>query len=313
MDFFFDMVFLTDFMASSLRLAVPIAFAALAGVIAERSGVYNVGLEGMILAGAFGAATGAYLSGIASVGLVFGLLLGGLGGLILSILTVSLRVNQLVAGIAINLFFAGLTAFLARQIFGADMGQTSVAGYEPIAIPWLSSLPIIGKSFFNQDPIVYGLYLLVPFIVWFFYKTQLGLNLRATGENPRAADSAGVAVFSMRYMAVTISGMLAAVGGCHLVLSQIHLFTEDMSAGKGYIALAAIILGRWNPLLAVVAALFFGLCDAAQLRLQFEHPDVPYQIFLILPYLVSILALIGLVGAVRAPEALGKPYDRESR
>ncbi|RWA97840.1 ABC transporter permease [Mesorhizobium sp.] len=313
MEFLTDIGQFTDFMASSLRLAVPIAFAALGGVLAERSGVLNIGLEGMMLAGAFGAAIGAFATGSPIIGLACGILMGAVGGLLLGVLAVSWRINQLVAGIAINLLFAGMTSFLARQLFGEEMGRATVEGFGKIAIPGLSAIPIVGPAVFNQDPLTYLLYVLAPVSSWLLFKTSWGLSLRGTGENPRAADSSGVAVFRLRYAALIGSGMLAAIGGAQLVLSQIHLFAENMSAGKGFIALAAVILGRWNPALAILAALFFGMCDAAQLRLQFVNPEIPYQVFLILPYLASIVALVGLVGVVRAPEALGAPYDREGR
>lgn len=313
MEIFTDPAQLTDFLGSSVRLAIPVGFAALGGVLSERSGVINIGLEGMMLAGAFGAAVGSFYTGSAGAGLIAALAGGALTGIVLGFLNVSLRVNQLVAGIAVNLLCIGLTAFLARQVFGADLGRAFVAGFEPVAIPGLSAIPAVGSVMFNQDALVYLLYLLVPVVHWVLFRTNWGLNLRGTGENPKAADTAGVPVFRVRYVAIILSGMLAALGGAHLVLSQIHLFTEEMSAGRGFIALAAIILGRWNPLLAVLAALFFGLCDAAQLRLQFANPAVPYQAFIILPYIASIVTLVIFIGSTRAPEALGQPYDRESR
>lgn len=313
MDLFTDPVQLTDFLAAALRLSVPIAFAALGGVLSERSGVLNIGLEGMMLAGAFGAATGSYYSGSAGVGIIAALFAGGLAGLLLGLLSVTLRVNQLVSGIAVNLLCAGLTAFLARQAFGENLGRAFVQGFDEVAVPFLSQIPIVGTVLFYQDALAYFLFALVPLTLFVLFKTTWGLNLRATGENPKAADTAGVPVFRIRYIAIMISGMLAALGGAHIALSQIHLFTENMSAGRGFIALAAVILGRWNPLLAVLAALFFGICDAAQLRLQFANPTIPYQAFIILPYVASIIALIVFVGAVRQPEALGAAYDRESR
>lgn len=313
MDMFTDPAQLTDFLSSSVRLAIPVAFAALGGVLSERSGVINIGIEGMMLAGAFGAAVGSFYTGSSGLGVMSALFAGAGTGLLLGLLNVSLRVNQLVAGIAVNLLCAGVTAFLARQVFGADLGRAFVEGFKPFAIPGLSSIPVIGPVLFAQDVLVYLLYLLVPLVLWALFRSSWGLNLRGTGENPKAADTAGVPVFRVRYAAIVLSGMLAALGGAHIVLSQIYLFTEGMSAGRGFIALAAIILGRWNPLLAVLAALFFGVCDAAQLRLQFANPAIPYQVFIILPYSASILALVFFFGSTRAPEALGNPYDRESR
>jgi general nucleoside transport system permease protein len=308
-----DPVLLADFLATALRLSVPLVFAAVGGLIAERSGVFNIALEGMMLAGAFGAAVGAFLAGAAPPGLLLGLLLGGLGGLLLAILGVSLKVNQIVAGIAINLLALGLTSFLARQVFGMDATTRALAGFQPVEIPFLADIPVLGPVLFQQDPVVYLMYLTVPLAHWLLFHTPWGLAVRATGESPSAADAAGVPVFRIRYTCVVASGLLAALGGCYLLLSQVHLFTEHMSAGKGFIALAALILGRWTPLGALLACLFFGFCDALQLRLQFANPQVPYQIFVILPYVASILALIGFYGRVRPPAAVGVPYDRESR
>jgi simple sugar transport system permease protein len=304
---------LGDILSSSLRLATPIAFAALGGVFAERSGIYNIGLEGMILAGAFGAAAGAFVTGSPIAGLMIGIICGALGGLLLAVLAIRFQVNQLVAGIAINLLLAGLTAFAARLVFGERMGGAQVPGFSSVQFSPMSEIPVLGPVLFAQDPLVYLLLLLTGFSSWWMFHTGKGLDLRAVGENPRAADSAGVPVFRAQYLAVTLSGALAALGGCYLVLSQIYVFTEGMSAGKGFIALAAIILGRWSPIGAILAALFFGFSDAIQLRLQFANPDVPFQVFLILPYAASLIALVGIVGRIRAPAAVGQPYNREVR
>lgn len=303
----------TDVLSTALRLSVPIAFAALGGVITERSGVWNIGLEGMMLAGAFGAALGVFLTGQPFIGLIVGILCGMSLALILAVLTITLGVNQIVSGIAINLLSIGLTAYFARLIFGLDATTKTLAGFATFAVPGLSNIPLIGPVLFDEDPLVYLLYILIPIIYWGLYRTPWGLNIRATGENPNAADTAGVPVFVVRYLCLSFSGALAAIGGAYIVLAQVFVFTEHMSAGKGFIALAAIILGRWNPLGAVLAALLFGFCDALQLRLQFANPSVPYQIFVALPYIVSILALIGFYGRVKPPASSGIPYRREAK
>jgi ABC-type uncharacterized transport system permease subunit len=308
-----DLAFATDVLRTSLRLMVPIAFAALGGVICERGGVYNVGMEGMMLSGAFGAALGTFLTGSPVMGVVVGIALGALGGALLGFLSIRLNVNQIVTGIAINLVALGLTAFLARVIFGLNATTKTLPGFTPWAIPGLSKIPLIGPVFFDQDPLIYLLYLLVPFLYWLLYRSAFGLEVRATGENPGAADSAGVPVYGVRFLCTLISGGLAGLGGAYIVVSQVFVFTEHMSAGKGFIALAAIILGRWDPVGALLASWFFGFCDALQLRLQFANPLVPYQIFTALPYVASILALIGLYGRVKPPAAVGLPYRRESK
>jgi ABC-type uncharacterized transport system permease subunit len=311
MESFLNLTQIIDFLGSSLRLTVPLTFATIGGMFSERSGVYNIGLEGMILFGAFGAAVGAFFLGTPLAGLALGICLGAAGGLLLSILAVSLHVNQLVSGIAINMFAIGLTSFLSRVVFSGKATTMSLPGFKPIAIPLLSKIPVIGPVFLNQDLLVYIMYLMIALLYFILFHTPWGLNIRAVGEYPRAADTAGVSVYKVRYASVIASGALAGMGGCYLVLSQIFLFSEHMSAGKGFIALAAIILGRWNPVGGFFACLLFGSCDALQLRLQFSHPQVPYQILTMLPYVASILALIGIVGKANPPSAAGIAYRRE--
>jgi len=312
-EIFLDPTLFTDFLRTSLRLSVPLVFAAVGGVLSERSGVYNIGLEGMILAGAFGAAVGAFFLDSAVAGLVVGASFGMLAALILAVLGVSLGVNQIVTGIAINLLALGLTAFLSRVVFGAQANTLNLPGFKPIAVPGLVAIPVLGPVLFGQDALVYLMYATVPLLYFMMFATPWGLNIRAVGENPRAADTAGIPVNAVRYACVLASGILAGLGGSFLVLSQVFLFSENMSAGKGFIALAAVILGRWNPVGALLACLLFGLFDALQLRLQFLNPDVPYEIFVALPYMASILALVGLVGRPSPPAAAGIVYRRETK
>ncbi|WP_264211424.1 ABC transporter permease [Leisingera thetidis] len=309
MDFLLDPQALSDFLSTSLRLSIPIIFAAVGGVISERSGVFNIALEGCLLGGAFGAAVGAYVTGTPFGGLFLGLAVASLAGLILAALAVGLAINQLVAGIAINILMIGLTSYLARLILGADATET-LPGFAPLTIPLLSSIPVLGQVLFTQDLLTYLMYLLVPLTWWVMYKTPWGLNLRAIGDYPVAADSAGISVSRVRLIAVLISCAMAGLGGCYLVLSQVFVFTEHMSAGKGFIALAALILGRWNPVGALLACLFFGMSDALQLRLQFGSPDVPYQLFSMVPFIASFLALVLFAGKVRPPAAIGIKYVR---
>lgn len=304
---------LTDILGTSLRLSVPLMFAALGGVLSERSGVFNIALEGKILAGAFGAALGAFLFNDPFGGLLVGILFGMLAGSILAVLGVTLGVNQIVTGIAINLFVLGITAFLSRIVFGAQANTLRLPGFRPIELPGLSSIPVIGPVLFRQDLMVYLMIALAVLVFLFLYRTPWGLAVRAVGDNPAAADTAGIAVNGLRYGCVIAAGGLAAMGGAYIVLSQVFLFSEHMSAGKGFIALAAVILGRWHPLGALAACLLFGVFDALQLRLQFNYQDVPHQFFQMLPYLISILALVGLVGKPRPPAAIGRPYRREAK
>ncbi|RLM23246.1 branched-chain amino acid ABC transporter permease [Brenneria alni] len=296
--------------STGLRLSVPLIFAALGGIWSERAGVFNLALEGSLLCGAFGAALGSFYFHSAWAGLAVGLFAAGLTGLLLAVMTVWLSINQMVAGIAINMFAIGITAFLSRIVFSGQGASDSLTGFSTFAIPGLSSIPVVGNLLFNQDFLVYLMYALVPLAWWLLFHTFWGLNLRATGEYPRAVDSAGLSVFGIRFISVVGSGVIAGLGGCYLVLSQVFMFTEHMSAGKGFIALAALILGRWHPIGAVAACLLFGLADALQLRLQFSHPDVPYQLFVMLPYVASIGALIIFAGKIRPPAAAGEHYQR---
>lgn len=312
LDIISDPVAFSRFLESTIRLSIPLIFAALGGVFAERSGVFNIGLEGLILVGAFGAALGTFHTGSPAIGLLVGLICGLLLALPLAVMSVTLGVNQIVAGIAINLFALGITSFLARIAIGATANTTLLAGFRRFEIPILSDIPVLGPILFNQDIMVYSMYVLVPGLYYLLFHTAWGLNIRAVGHNPRACDTAGIPVHGVRYACVLLSGALAAAGGAYLVLAQVHVFSENMSAGKGFIALAAIILGRWSPVGALLACLLFGAFDALQLRLQFENPNVPYQLFATLPYLVSILALVVLAGRNVSPQAIGRHYDRES-
>lgn len=309
MSIFADVGSFVDFLSTVLRLSIPIVFAALGGVMSERSGVFNIALEGCILGGAFGAAAGTYLSGTPVVGLAIGLLFAfGIGGVLAS-LAVGLGVNQLVAGIAINMLVVGLTSYLARLILGAAATST-LPGFHPLALPGLSSIPLLGPVIFSQDILTYLMYLAVPFTFWFLYRSPWGLIVRATGDYPIAADTVGVNVPLVRTLCVVVSCMLAGLGGCYLVLSQVFVFTENMSAGKGFIALAALILGRWNPVGVFLACVFFAFSDALQLQLQFNSPEIPYQLFSMVPFVASFLALVLFAGKVRPPAAIGKQYVR---
>jgi simple sugar transport system permease protein len=303
--------FFSDYLVASLRLSVPLAFAALGGLFSERSGVLNIGLEGMLLTGAFVSAAIAFLSGNGWMGGFAALLAGGLVGLLHAYLCVTLRVDQLVSGLAINLVAAGFTAFFSRLVFTSETVQ-KLPGLDAISIPGLKELPIVGPLLFDQDPLVYLLLLLIPLSTYLLFRTSLGLTLRAVGEYPRAADTAGVRVAQVRYWCVILSGMLSGLGGAYLVLVHVRFFTEDISAGKGFIALAALIFGRWHPIGTALACLLFGATEALQLRIQALGQGIPYQFLVMLPYAIALLALIGLAGKSTPPSALGIPYVQES-
>lgn len=290
-----NIAFFSDYLAASMRLSVPLAFAALGGLFSERSGVLNIGLEGMLLTGAFVSAAVTFYSGNVWLGAMAAVMAGALVGLLHAYLSVTLRVDQLVSGLAINLSAAGLTAFGSRLVFTAETTQ-KLSGIGAISVPGLSQIPFIGSLCFNQDVLVYGLFVLVPLTTYLLFYTSLGLTLRAVGEYPRAADTAGIWVGWVRYSCVILSGGLAALGGAYLVLAHVKYFTEGISAGKGYIALAALIFGRWHPVGTVLACFLFGATEALQLRVQAFNLNIPYQLLTMLPYVTALLALVGLAG-----------------
>ena len=300
--------FLTDFLSACLRLTVPLAFAAIGGLFSERSGVFNIGLEGMMLTGAFVSAAVALETGQVwlAVGVAFGV--SALVGILHAYLCVSLGVNQLVSGLAINLTAAGLTTYGARLLF--ETGTVELPSIVAIAVPGLSQLPVVGL-FFNQDPLFYLLLLLIPLSTYGLFHTRWGLLLRAVGNAPQAADTAGVSVSLVRYLSVMVCGGLCGLAGAYLALVHVRFFTEGMSAGKGFIALAALIFGRSHPLPTALACLLFGATEALQLRIQALNLDIPYQFLAMLPYVTALLALMGIAGQATPPAALGIPYTKE--
>ncbi|KAF3884993.1 MULTISPECIES: ABC transporter permease [Nostocales] len=302
--------FFSDYLVSSLRLSVPLAFAALGGLFSERSGVLNIALEGMLLIGAFTSAAATFYTGNVWLGVLASICVGGLTGLLHAFLSVSLRVNQLVSGLAINLVASGLTSFLSRLVFGGGNAQ-GIPGINPIRVPLLADIPVIGALLFRQDVLVYLLFLLVFLSTYVLFHTSYGLTLRAVGEYPSAADTSGVSVERVRYLAVITSGCLTGLGGAYLSLVQVKYFAEGMSAGKGFIAIAALIFGRWNPIGTALACLLFGATEALQLRIQALGGKLPYQFLIMLPYAIALFALMGKKNKSTPPAALGVPYWRE--
>ena len=296
---------LSDFLAASLRLSVPLAFAALGGLLSERSGVLNIGLEGMLLNGAFVSAAVALATGNPWLGVVAAFGTSGLVGWLHAYLCVTLRVNQLVSGLAINLTAAGLTTYGARLLF--ESGTVRLPGIDPLPIPGLQNLPVLG-GLFNQDLLFYLLIVLLGGSSYGLFHTSWGLALRAVGNAPQAADTAGISVSRLRYVSVMLCGGLCGLAGAYLALVHVRFFTEGMSAGKGFIALAALIFGRWQPLATASACLLFGSTEALQLRIQALNLQIPYQFLAMLPYVTALLALVGIAGKAVPPAALGLPY-----
>jgi simple sugar transport system permease protein len=293
---------------AAVRTTTPLLLAALGEVLVERSGVINIGLEGIILAGAFGSLLGATHGGLA--GAYLGALgAGALVALLFALFTVWARADQIITGTAITLLALGLTGTLYRALYGATGAALSIPTSGPIAIPFLSSLPVIGQALFAQPTLTYMAYVLVPAVWWWLYRTHAGLALRAVGESPLAAGVAGVDVRRMRLAAILFGGALGGLAGGALVVTQAGTFAEGMSAGRGFIAIAIVVLGRWHPVGVAAAALLFGMASALQFLLQAMGLSIPYQAFLALPYLLTLAALAGVAGRVRAPAALARVDD----
>jgi simple sugar transport system permease protein len=301
-------------LASGIRLSTPILFAALGESIAERSGVHNLGIEGMMLIGAFAGFMGTYLTG---GNYVVGILmaLGAAAGLamLMGLLSITIKTNQLAAGLAIWLLGTGLAALLYRLYFGVRTAAPSVDLMPKIDIPVLSSAPGIGEVLFSHDPLVYIALLLVPVTYFFISRTNLGLKIRTVGENPKQADALGVNVDKIRYLAVILGGALAGVGGAYFSLIQTGYFLENITGGVGWIALAMVIFGRWKAYWIAAGALIFGMVDSFQLALQATGTNIPFQLLLMLPYLIPIAILAATSKKTRAPAALAIPYRRRER
>ena len=297
---------LTPFLSATIRTATPLALAALGEVFVERAGMINLGLEGAILAGAFGSLVGATAGGL--TGGYFGAIAGGVivAG-VFAVFVVWLRADQIITGTAITLFAVGVTGTLYRFWYGTSGAALSTPTSAPMVIPGLSRLPVVGPALFAQPLVTYVAYLLVPTFAWWLARTHAGLALRAVGERPEAAEAAGVRVSRVRVTAILMGGVLGGLAGGTLVLAQAGTFAEGMSAGRGFIAVSIVVLGRWNPMGVALASLVFGAASALQFAFQAMGWHAPYQLFLVAPYLLTLAGLAGVVGRARAPESLGKP------
>jgi general nucleoside transport system permease protein len=301
-------------LAAMLRLATPIALAALGGVISERSGVVNIALEGCMLVGAFFGVLAADRSHSVVVALAVAMAVGAALAGVHAVAAIHLRSDQIVSGMALNILALGLTSFLDYQYYGTTGTPADLAAVPDIDIAPLAAVPFIGEVIGHQNAIVWLTILLVVVIQVFLFRTVPGLRLRAVGEHPRAAETVGIGVRSTRYWAVIASGVLAALGGAYLSLSVAHSFTDGMTGGRGFIGLAAMIFGRWTPIGALVASLIFGYGTALSFSLQgatIGEVRVPVQLLSTLPYVLTILAVAGFVGRSRAPAADGIPYETE--
>jgi len=296
-------------LGGALALATPLIFGALGGVIGERAGVVNIAIEAQLLAGAFSAAVAASLAGTPWAGLVAAMVAGMLVALVLGLFTITYFVDQVIVGVVLNVLVIGVTTFLFRQVLAPNTETlNSPETFNAVAIPVLSEIPVIGPILFRQSFIVYLMYVVVA-LVWFgLYRTRWGLRLRSVGEHPQAADTVGIKVLATRYRAVLLAGAVAGLGGAFYTLVAVPRFNQEMTAGAGFIALAAVIFGKWDPIRATLAALLFGFATNLQGVLSVIGSPVPSQFMLMLPYVVTIFAVAGLVGRSRAPAADGEPY-----
>ncbi|MGB5558528.1 MAG: ABC transporter permease [Paracoccaceae bacterium] len=301
---------LTGMLQATMVRAVPIALGGLAGVLSERVAVVNIAIEGMLLAGAFsGALVGSLLGGVG--GLFAAVAVGGIFGFLLATLVVTYRMDQIIAGVVINLFVLGLTSYVSSQVFQQYRFLNNAPVFRAYKVPLLSDIPIIGPMFFNQNLFVYGALFLVAVATYYLFYTRSGLRARAVGEHPRAADTLGINVYRTRYIHVTLAGMVAGFGGAWFTLGSVGRFDEGMTGGRGYIGLAAMIFGRWHPVGALAAALVFGFADSLQQKLALLQTPIPSEFLAMSPYIATIIVVAGLIGRARPPAADGKPYVKE--
>jgi ABC-type uncharacterized transport system permease subunit len=298
-----------NLLQGTLAASIPLVLGALAGCLCERSGVINIAIEGQLLFGAFAAGIVASFFGVLWLGLILGSLAGGLLGAILAVFAISYYVNQVVLGVVLNVFASGLTGFLYdRALVPYANSLNSPSTFLPIKIPLLGDIPIIGPVLFDSTIFLYITYAALILVQVGMFSTRWGLRVRAVGEHPTAADTVGINVLAIRYRNVILGGLLAGIGGAYLTIGSVGTFTPDMSSGMGYIALAALIFGRWTPLGAMAAALLFGFTLELQSILSTINVPIPSNILLMAPYVATIVAVAGLGGRVRAPKADGQPY-----
>ncbi|MBL0885247.1 ABC transporter permease [Myceligenerans indicum] len=298
-------------LVGTVGISVPLVFGALGGVISERVGVINVAIEGQLLGGAFVSAVVASLTGNLYAGLLGAVVAGVFVSLVLAVFSIRYWVDQVIVGVVLIVFVTGLTSFLSSTVLTKDAAAlNSPPRFPAIDVPVLSQIPIIGPTFFRQTVIVYAAYVAVVVVYMCLFHTKWGLRVRAAGEHPQAADTVGIKVNAMRLWAVSIAGAVVGIGGAYFTLGAVGSFQQNMTAGMGYIALAAVIFGRWHPIRATLAALLFGFATNLQYVLGAIGSPVPSEFMLMLPYLVTIVAVAGLAGQVRKPAASGLPYAR---
>ncbi len=302
---------LISFLSSVIMLATPTLLAALGIVFSERAGIVNIGTEGMMLIGALSGVIGSYVFGSVWLGLLFAMLVCLLFAAIFAFFTVTVKADQTVIGTGLNILASGLTITVNRAVFGASTSPPQIDSFDRFAVPGLSSIPVLGDVFFNQPFPVYIAFLLVP-VAWFvMFRTNTGLKLRAVGENPRACDTVGIHVGRTRYMSILYSGLMAGFAGSFVSMGQMSFFTENMIAGGGFMALAAVVFGNYTPIGVMGAALVFGVSNALKFQIMALNTGIPSQFLVMLPYLITILALCGLIRKSNKPASSAVPYVKE--
>ena len=304
----FTMQVLLGILTSGIRLATPYLYAGIGETFGQRSGVLNLGVEGQMLVGAFAAFYAVRQTGNLWLGLLVAILVGALMGLAMAFVSVTLRAKQGISGIGFFLFGLGLSDLLFQTMLGTVQ---TVSGFQPVAIPLLSSIPVFGPVFFNQNLLVYGAYLLVPIAAFVMNKTTFGLKVRAVGETPEAADSLGVSVSRMRYITVTMGGAFSGLAGASLSIALLNVFQQNLTSGLGFIAVALVYFGGWRPWGVLAGALLFSMVNALQLWVQVLGLPIPSEFAVMMPYVLTIVALVVTVQRVRPPTALTKSFVRE--
>lgn len=302
--------FVVGVLASAVRWATPILFAALGEVFTERSGILNLGLEGIMLMGALSGFVGAYNTGSLWAGVLVAAATGMVMGLLMAFVSVTAKANQVVAGLGITILGGGLSTLLFRLFFGLRTKPPTIKTFSTEPIPLLSEIPVLGRMFFSHNVMVYLAFVLVGVGWYVLYRTRYGLALRAVGERPEAVDTRGLNVTRLRYSALMIGGALAGIGGAYLPLANLGLFWTQMTAGRGFIAVAVVVFSRWDPVRALVGALVFGGAAALQTALQTLEAPIPSELLLMLPYIVTIIVLVGVSRRAEFPSAFAVPYSR---
>lgn len=310
-EFLLAEAFIAGLLQAAVRVACPILVAAMGEVYSERAGVINVALEGEMLAGTLAAFLASYYSGSHWLGMLSGAAAGGLVALLLAFMCISLYANQIVIGVTLSIMTVGVTTFVYQALFRVVTVAPNVHPMASVTLPFLSDMPYLGPILFQQKPFVYFTVFLVPVLYLLLYKTTIGLQIRAVGEHPLAADTMGVNVRLIRYACVLFAGLMAGLGGAMLSLGHTRSFVPGMSAGRGWIALAIVVLGGWNPVKVLGAAMFFGLADSLQLALQAHGLPVPSELPLSLPYVLTVVTIALARSRSRAPAAIGLPYSKE--